>query len=70
MKISSQLEVFDHPDVRQAIRTDDEHISAALMSIITSPIQKDIALRLEGADAQVFLDLIHNVSDLRESLSL
>ncbi|KAJ7442177.1 kinase-like domain-containing protein, partial [Mycena galericulata] len=62
-QISSTLGYKNDPDFRDALRTDEKHISGLLASVIDSESQKDAILRLEGESAQGFLDTAQDAVD-------
>ncbi|KAJ7730854.1 kinase-like domain-containing protein [Mycena maculata] len=60
LEISSQLGLADDPNLRSALRIDEEAIAQHLALILDSKSQKDAVLRLEGDSAQSFLDIVQD----------
>ncbi|KAF8137862.1 hypothetical protein K438DRAFT_2120159 [Mycena galopus ATCC 62051] len=63
LELSSELELTDDPDLRAAIRKDEERIATFLVSIFSSKSDEETVLHLEGDSAQHFLDVVQETLD-------
>ncbi|KAF7373343.1 Kinase-like protein [Mycena sanguinolenta] len=61
LELSNKLELTNDPDLRTAIRADEERIATFLVSILSSKSDEETVLRLEGDSAQHFLDVVQEV---------
>ncbi|KAF8150317.1 kinase-like domain-containing protein [Mycena galopus ATCC 62051] len=61
LELSNRLELANHPDLRIAMRADEEQIATFLVSIFSSQSDKETVLRLEGDSAQHFMDVVQEV---------
>ena len=60
-QLSSQLHLLNDPNLRTALRTDDERIALLLVSIFNSKSAEEAVLRLEDDSAHYFLDVVQDV---------
>ncbi|KAF7370865.1 Kinase-like protein [Mycena sanguinolenta] len=58
LELSNRLELTNDPNLRTAIRADEERIASFLVSILSSKSDEERVLRLEGDSAQHFLDVV------------
>ncbi|KAJ7656694.1 kinase-like domain-containing protein [Mycena rosella] len=63
LAVSSNLGLANDPNLRKALRTDEERIVTLLVSIFNCKTAEDLVLRLEGGSAQSFLDVVQDTLD-------
>ncbi|KAJ6476265.1 kinase-like domain-containing protein [Mycena sanguinolenta] len=63
LELSNKLELTNDPNLRTAIRADEERIATYLVSILSSKSDEETVLRLEGDSAQHFLDVVQETLD-------
>ncbi|KAJ6485878.1 ras guanine nucleotide exchange factor domain-containing protein [Mycena sanguinolenta] len=63
LELSNKLELTNDPNLRTAIRADEERIASFLVSILSSKSDEETVLRLEGDSAQQFLDVVQETLD-------
>ncbi|KAF8183769.1 hypothetical protein K438DRAFT_1543816, partial [Mycena galopus ATCC 62051] len=56
-----ELDLTNDPNLRGAMRADEERIAGLLVSIFSSKSDEETVLRLEGDSAQHFLDVVQEV---------
>ena len=64
-----ELSCLDDPKIRMALDEDDTDIARLLKSVIESDADKKATLRLKGADAEHFLNLMYRVHVISLTLS-
>ncbi|KAF7373372.1 Kinase-like protein [Mycena sanguinolenta] len=63
LELSTKLGLVNHPQLRTALRADEERIATFLVSIFSSKSAQQAVLRLEGDSAQHFLDVVQECLD-------
>ncbi|KAF7373319.1 Kinase-like protein [Mycena sanguinolenta] len=63
LQVSTELALTNDPNLRTAMRADEERIAAFLVSIFSSKSDEETVLRLEGDSAQHFLDVVQETLD-------
>ncbi|KAF8150290.1 kinase-like domain-containing protein [Mycena galopus ATCC 62051] len=63
LEISNELDLTNEPNFRAALRADEERIAIFLVSIFNSKSDQETVLRLEGDQAQHFLDVAQETLD-------
>ncbi|KAF8150309.1 kinase-like domain-containing protein [Mycena galopus ATCC 62051] len=63
LELSNRLQLANDPELRAAMRTDEERIATFLISIFRSKPEEEAVLRLEGDSAQHFLDVVQEMLD-------
>jgi hypothetical protein len=62
VKISSNLQLLDHSTIHKSLQKDEDDIYDFLCMILSSEVDMEKILQLQGEDAQCFLDVIQSVS--------
>ncbi|KAF8174711.1 hypothetical protein K438DRAFT_1848858, partial [Mycena galopus ATCC 62051] len=63
LELSNELKLTEDPNLRTAMRADEQRIATFLVSIFGSKSDEEIVLRLEGDSAQHFLDVVQETLD-------
>ncbi|KAF7331169.1 Kinase-like protein [Mycena sanguinolenta] len=63
LELANELELTNNPDLRTALRRDEERMATLLLSIFSSKSDEERVLRLEGNSAQHFLDVVQETLD-------
>jgi hypothetical protein len=59
--MSSDLQISDHPSIREALQKDEANILDLLKGILTSETERTTVLCLRGVAAQKFVNLVQDV---------
>ncbi|KAG7091225.1 hypothetical protein E1B28_010276 [Marasmius oreades] len=63
LQVASALDISEDARIREALQKDEHEIAGLLDAISHSEVSKAAVLRLEGEDAQKFLDVVQDVLD-------
>ncbi|KAF7326875.1 Kinase-like protein [Mycena venus] len=63
LKLATELGVYGDAKLRKALREDEERLALTLVTIVNSESDRAAVLRLDGDDAQHFLDSVQNTLD-------
>ncbi|KAF7360366.1 Kinase-like protein [Mycena venus] len=63
LELSTEMGLTNDPNLRTALRADEERIATTIVSILSSKSDEEAVLRLEGDSAQRFLDVVQDALD-------